>query len=177
VNRRPEPALAEKGGQLRLIYGRIFYMEVRKAIVTDLEDLVPLRHALWPEGPREEHRSELQDILEGSPPGTMPLICLVATDGDALLGFAEVGLRSHADGCNPAHSCGFLEGWYVKPSARNQGVGRALVSAAEDWARMRGCVEMASDTWMDNVESQRAHAALGFEVVDRCVNYRQDLLD
>jgi aminoglycoside 6'-N-acetyltransferase I len=30
---------------------------------------------------------------------------------------------------------------------------------------------MASDTWIDREESQRAHEALGFEVVDRCVNY------
>jgi aminoglycoside 6'-N-acetyltransferase I len=34
---------------------------------------------------------------------------------------------------------------------------------------------MASDTWQDNVDSQRAHEALGFEVVDRCVNYRKVL--
>jgi aminoglycoside 6'-N-acetyltransferase I len=35
---------------------------------------------------------------------------------------------------------------------------------------------MASDTWIDNAESQRAHQALGFEVVDRCVNYRKRLV-
>jgi aminoglycoside 6'-N-acetyltransferase I len=36
---------------------------------------------------------------------------------------------------------------------------------------------MASDTWMDNEESQRVHTALGFEVVDRCVNYKKVLSD
>ena len=46
---------------------------------------------------------------------------------------------------------------------------------AEAWAREQGCAELASDTWIDNEESQRAHAALGFEVVDRCVNYRKKL--
>jgi aminoglycoside 6'-N-acetyltransferase I len=34
---------------------------------------------------------------------------------------------------------------------------------------------MAFDTWLDNVDSQRAHRVLGFEVVDRCVNYRKNL--
>jgi aminoglycoside 6'-N-acetyltransferase I len=34
---------------------------------------------------------------------------------------------------------------------------------------------MASDTWLDNLGSQSAHEALGFEVVDRCVHYRKRL--
>jgi SAM-dependent methyltransferase len=34
---------------------------------------------------------------------------------------------------------------------------------------------MASDTWVDAEESQRAHPALGFEVVDRCVHYRKTI--
>jgi aminoglycoside 6'-N-acetyltransferase I len=70
---------------------------------------------------------------------------------------------------------GFLEGWFVAPSHRKQGVGARLVEEAERWARARGCREMASDTWLENEGAQRAHEALGFEVVDRCVNYRKAL--
>ena len=47
--------------------------------------------------------------------------------------------------------------------------------AAEAWSREQGASELASDTWLDNAGSQRAHEALGFEVVDRCVNYRKPL--
>ena len=70
---------------------------------------------------------------------------------------------------------GFLEGWFVLESHRGRGIGAALLRAAEEWARGHGCTEMASDTWIDNQMSQRAHEALGFEVVDRCVNYRKRL--
>ena len=49
------------------------------------------------------------------------------------------------------------------------------MQAAEDWARAQGCAEIASDTWLDHEDSQRAHLALGFEVVDRCVNFRKKL--
>ena len=50
-----------------------------------------------------------------------------------------------------------------------------LMQAAEEWARTHGCRELASDTWIDSEISQRAHAALGFEVVDRCVHFRKPL--
>jgi aminoglycoside 6'-N-acetyltransferase I len=105
----------------------------------------------------------------------MPLINFVAeTANDTLTGFAEVDPRSHADGCDPARVVGYLEGWYVTEEHRGYGIGR-LLSAAEDWAWGHGCIEMASDTWIDNELSQSCHEALGFEVVDRCVHYRKKL--
>jgi aminoglycoside 6'-N-acetyltransferase I len=54
-------------------------------------------------------------------------------------------------------------------------VGAKLLAAAQDWARSHGCIEMASDTWLDNEKSQQVHEALGFVVVDRCVHYRKAL--
>ena len=124
----------------------------------------------------EEHARELTLILEGKAPVTMPLIILVAEASDrTLAGFLEVDLRSHADGCNPSRPVGYVEGWYVAENHRHRGIGRKLLAVAEDWARSQGCVEMASDTWIDNEVSQRVHEALGYEVVDRCVHYRKTL--
>jgi aminoglycoside 6'-N-acetyltransferase I len=114
--------------------------------------------------------------LAGQPRTTLPLACFVAESPvGTLVGFVEAGLRSHADGCDPAQPVGFIEGWYVAPEFRRRGIGRRLVATAEDWARAQGCLEMASDTWIDHDFSQRAHAALGYEVVDRCVHYRKPL--
>jgi hypothetical protein len=70
---------------------------------------------------------------------------------------------------------GFIEGWYVQPKFQCRGVGRALMAAAEHWAISKGARELASDTWIDHETSQRAHEALGFEVVDRCVHFRKSL--
>jgi aminoglycoside 6'-N-acetyltransferase I len=47
--------------------------------------------------------------------------------------------------------------------------------SAEAWARKQGCLEMASDTWIDDESSISTHQALGFEVVDRCVHFRKAL--
>ena len=65
----------------------------------------------------------------------------------------------------------------MAPAYRGKKVGTRLLTAAEEWARGQGCLEMASDTWLDNLDSQHVHEALGFEVVDRCVNYRKRLCD
>ena len=151
-------------------------VEIRPAQPSDLDQLARLREALWPETPATEHCRELEPILHGNTPGSMPLINFVAVTRDGtLVAFAEVDLRSHADGCDPSLPTGYLEGWFVAPHFRRRGVGARLLAAAEDWSRAHGCVEMASDTRVDNEVSQSAHEALGFKVVDRCVHYRKTL--
>jgi aminoglycoside 6'-N-acetyltransferase I len=151
-------------------------IRVRPGKPPDREQLLLMRMALWPDLSVDEDRQELDAALSGKPMGTMPLTILVAEIGDGdLVGFLEVGLRSHADGCDTSVPVGFVEGWFVSELHRRKGIGAILLAAAEDWARGHGCIEMASDTWLDNDKSQRAHEALGFEVVDRCVHYRKTL--
>ncbi len=149
---------------------------VRVARPPDCNQLARLREALWPESSAEEHAREIAPILNGEACLTTPLIVLVAEAADqTLVGFLEARLRSHADGCDASRPVGYIEGWYVAESYRHRGIGSELLAAAENWARILGCAEMASDTWIDNEASQRVHEALGYEVVDRCVHYRKAL--
>jgi aminoglycoside 6'-N-acetyltransferase I len=149
---------------------------IRRAQPSDCAQLAGLREALWPDSSVEEHARELALILERKASLTMPLIDLVAEASDGkLVGFLEVGLRSHADGCDASHAIGFIEGWYVAEERRRQGIGRKLLVAAEEWARSQGCAEMASDTPIENEPSQLVHQGLGYLVVDRCVHYRKPL--
>jgi aminoglycoside 6'-N-acetyltransferase I len=148
---------------------------VRAGRPLDLDAVTRLQAALWPEGPVEEHREHAAAILAGKPPSTLPLVLIVAEVEHDVVGFIEVGLRSHADGCDTRHPVGFIEGWYVEPRHQRRSLGRALMSAAEEWARSHGAHELGSDTWIDEIGSQRAHEALGFEVVDRCIHFRKSL--
>jgi aminoglycoside 6'-N-acetyltransferase I len=151
-------------------------VSVRLAQTSDHAALSRLREALWPNAPAGELAHELSAILSGEAPGTLPLVEFVAEASDgSLLGFAEVSLRSHAEGCDPALPAGYLEGWYVMEEQRRRGIGKKLLAAAEDWARRAGCVEMASDTSPENEVSQRVHKSLGFQEVERSVNYRKAL--
>jgi aminoglycoside 6'-N-acetyltransferase I len=79
-----------------------------------------------------------------------------------LLGFLELSLRAHADGC-ASSPVPYIEAWYVTAEARHTGIGRALAEAAENWARLRGFTEIASDTNVERDQSRAAHQAVGFE--------------
>lgn len=149
-------------------------VSIRAARDSDLEALASLYHALWPEASAAEHCCEVTGIMSGNT--GMPATNLVAETIDGrVVGFVQVGLRSHADGCDTSRPVGFIEGWYLVPDCRRQGIGRRLLAAAEDWASNQGCKEMGSDTQIDNEISQTAHRALGYQVVDRCVHFRKPL--
>ena len=149
---------------------------IRQAEPEDRAELAVLFHCLWPKGSIQEHASELALLLQSKFPASLPGVIFVAHDRqNGLVGFIEVDLRSHADGCEPSRPVGYVEGWYVVPGYRRRKIAARLLTAAEEWARSNGCREMASDTWLDNLTSQHVHEALGFEVVERSVLYRKDL--
>jgi aminoglycoside 6'-N-acetyltransferase I len=148
---------------------------IRLATPDDSRRIGELAYALWPDGTIDDHDDHAAAIARGEPPSTLPLVVFVAIEAGAVVGFIEVGLRSHADGCDTSQPVGFIEGWYVEPRVQGRAIGRALMAAAEAWSRDQGARELGSDTWLDSEGSQRAHEALGFEVVDRCVHYRKSI--
>jgi aminoglycoside 6'-N-acetyltransferase I len=128
---------------------------------------------LWPDGSLAEHSAEADRFFEGV--SREPAAVLVAEHPfQGLVGFAEVSIRSFAEGCT-TDRVGYLEGWYVLPDHRRRGTGRALVKAAESWARSRGCTEFASDAEADNELSALAHRGLGFADVGLVRCFRKDL--
>jgi aminoglycoside 6'-N-acetyltransferase I len=87
---------------------------------------------------------------------------LVAVDDiDRPIGFVELFIRPYAEDCE-TDRVAYLEGWYVEPEFRRQGIGRALIAASEQWGREQGCTEFGSDALIDNHASAAAHQALGF---------------
>jgi aminoglycoside 6'-N-acetyltransferase I len=147
----------------------------RLAVSADTAEVTRMFHALWPKESRAAHARDVRATLAGSPRTTLPLVVFVAEANARLVGFAEVGLRSHADGCDARRPVGYLEGWYVERGWRKRGIGRRLMAMAAKWCRAQGAREIASDTWATNRDSVTAHCALGFEVVDRVVNFRRAL--
>lgn len=138
-------------------------MKIRPATSADSANWLRLRVALWPDGCEAEHAREIACYFAGEGPFEPAEVLLAEADGEPL-GFVELSIRPYAEGCK-TQRVAYLEGWYVIPDARRQGVGGRLIAAAEAWGREQGCTEFASDADPDNSVSLRAHLAAGFEDV------------
>lgn len=146
--------------------------KVRQVSPADEMDWLRLRKELWP-GSSDHHTRDIKRFFAGE--SRDPLVVLVAEDDEKrIVGFAELSIRAYAEGCN-SDRVAFLEGWFVAPEARLRGVGGALISASEEWARSQGCSEFASDTELDNRDSAAAHLAIGFTEVGSIRCFRKVL--
>ena len=143
---------------------------VRSVRPEDRAEWLRMRKALWDDCPDEQQVQEMEEILASD----TEEVFVAERPGGGLCGFLEAALRSRADGCDST-PVGYIEGWYVDGDFRRHGVGRALVEAAEAWARSRGCRQMASDAELWNTISRQAHEALGYEETARVVLMEEEL--
>lgn len=133
-----------------------------------------MRHRLWPHADAGDLLNEAHTFVADANDSTIDAVFVAAEAGSQPAGFIELSIRDFADGCD-SMPIPHIEGWYVEPAARRNGVGRDLMRAAEAWARERGFTEIASDTEVENVDSQHAHARCGFEETERLVKFRKAL--
>ncbi len=144
---------------------------VSRAGPKDRADWCLLRDALWPLA-AGTNAADIAAQLDKP-----DLAAFIARDpAGRPQGFAEAAIRhDYVNGCKTS-PVGFLEGIYVVPEARRQGVASQLIAAVEAWVRERGCTELASDASIDNTASHSLHEALGFAETQRVVFFRR-LLD
>jgi aminoglycoside 6'-N-acetyltransferase I len=143
-------------------------MHVILAAAADREDWTALRRELWPDAEAGDIACMLKE------PARFAAFIARNTNAGAI-GFAEVSLRhDYVNGCETS-PVGFLEGIYVVPLFRRRGVAASLVRAVEQWTLAQGASELASDALIDNVDSHRMHAALGFQETERVVGFRKRL--
>lgn len=139
----------------------------------DHSEWLRMRARLWP-APQAEHSREIGDYFREES-SMDPVITFVAeVEPGKLAGFAEASLRPWAEGCSDT-PVPYLEGWYVDEEFRGSGIGGNLVNAVEAWARKMGFDELASDTEIENTESQQAHYRLGFEKIETIICFMKKL--
>ncbi len=145
---------------------------VRKLVEKDIEEWFRMRKHLWDELADNEHKSEMSGIYVHS---ETQLVLVAETSDGNLMGFLEASIRPFVEDCH-TENVGYLEGWWIEPEFRRNGIGRSLVKMAENWARSKGCAEMASDSEIGNDLSLKAHLNLGYEETSRLVHLRKDLV-
>ena len=144
--------------------------KVRKAEYSDRTEWLKMRKSLWPECSVDRHILEMDLILSSN-----GIIFIAELSQSDLAGFVEISIRNdHVEGTVKS-PVPYLEGWYVEPQYRRNGIGKALVTAAEEFASERGFAELASDAGIDNKTGIESHKKIGFKEVGRSAHFVKSL--
>src|SRR6266516_88006 len=145
-------------------------MKIRAYRDDDWSEWLRMSVALFPEYSADELGRGMREFRARSDAD----VFVAERENGSLAGYVEVGSRSYADGCDTS-PVGYVEAWYVDPDVRRGGYGRALLEAAEDWARGQGFTEMGSDALLDNEISHAAHRKADYTEVDRVLQFRKTI--
>lgn len=126
---------------------------------------------LWPDYDPAELTQILNDGLQSKKYNRL----LCRNDFGVFVGLIDLFLRHDYVEGSSTNPVGYIEGIFVKPEFRNQGVAKFMVEQGEIWAKQNGCLEFASDTSVTNIDSQNFHESVGFEKSDVVVHFIKKL--
>lgn len=139
-------------------------VRVRRAEVSDLDDLVALEEATFDTDrlSRAQYRKHLDSETAQ--------VLVASANHRRFLGTAVVFYRK---GTTVAR----LYSIATKPQARGKGVGSALIEAAEDAARTRGCRALRLEVRKDNGVAIRLYERMGYHRIGEYAKYYGDGAD
>ena len=142
-------------------------MELIRATLSHRAEWIRLRTALYGPGP---HAEEVAQLL--AHPDYDAFLAL-DRDGRAI-GLLELSLRNLCED-RVAGPVGFVEGLFLDPDVRSQGLGQVLMEHAEAWSRARGAVELGTDSELANTRAHAFYKRLGFRELGRTVRFARPL--
>ena len=143
---------------------------IKKAETCDLERLANLAAFMWKNHTTQDLIDEFSGImLKGNAQ------FFLQYEHDIPVGFAQCQLRNDYVEGTATNPVGYLEGIFIREDYRHKGYARELLSACEEWAKMNGCVEFASDCEMENDNGFAFHKAMNFTEVNRIICFTKKL--
>ena len=148
-------------------------VRVREATPRDLASVVALRLALLREHPehpiygrlRRDAADRARELFAAQLRSPIEVIFLAELDGEAI-GILRCVESIGSPLMEPARYA-YVSSVYVRPTARRRGALRALLGAAERWARTRGLQQMRLHNVAGSTDAEAAWSALGFDVVEQ----------
>lgn len=145
-------------------------MKIREVRAAELPALVRMAQQLFHETDEESLEEEFLTILASEK--DQVFLALVK---EIPIGFLHMSLRhDYVEGATD-YPVGYMEGIYVEPDYRKQKVASELVRAGEQWAREKGCTEIASDAECENVLSHTFHKMVGYHMISKTVHFIKEL--
>ncbi len=150
----------------------IMPIEIRRATLTDLDQLAPLFDAyrMFYEQPQDAAlaRGFLHERIERD-----QSVVLLAMNDDAAVGFTQLYPTFSSV---RAARVWVLNDLYVDQSARRQGVAQALLTAAAMFARDDGAIRLELETTPDNRNAQALYESGGWQLYDGTLRYHLALV-
>lgn len=143
---------------------------IKKALLEDARTAAELALLLWPHHTVAEFTEEMKQLIAAENAAVF-----LAYNNNQAIGFAQCQLRMDYVEGTDTRPVGYLEGLFVKESYRQNGYAKLLVSHCEQWAKMNGCREFASDCEIQNTESLTVHLKLGFTEANRIICFTKKL--
>ncbi|MDF3983847.1 GNAT family N-acetyltransferase [Luteibacter sp. PPL201] len=139
-------------------------VRVRRAEVSDLDDLVALEESSFAQDrlSRAQYRKHLDS--------ESALVLVASANHRRFLGTAVVFFRK---GTRVAR----LYSIATQPQAQGKGVGSALIAAAEEAGRHRGCHALRLEVRKDNAVAIRLYERLGYRRIGEYARYYADGAD
>jgi aminoglycoside 6'-N-acetyltransferase I len=145
-------------------------MEIQPLSPNNLNYLGRLVPELWPDCNFDEEYEDYKSILTSSNE-----ICYLAKEQEIYIGFIHVTVRTdYVEGAT-ALPVAYIEALYVQPGYQRLGIGKKLVSAGEEWARQKSCLQLASDTELNNLNGIDFHKKSGFEETNRIICFIKNI--
>ncbi|MCX6216631.1 aminoglycoside 6'-N-acetyltransferase [Spirosoma sp.] len=135
-----------------------------------INDVVELVLELWPDCIHDEELENYSLLLNSSNDA-----CYLAKVGASYIAFILISIRHDYVEGSAESPVGYIEGIYVRPAYRKQGIANKLIRVAEDWAKQKGLTQLGSDTEITNSSSIDFHRNAGFKEVERIVCFIKDL--
>ncbi|EMB33247.1 GNAT family N-acetyltransferase [Treponema denticola] len=140
-------------------------MIIREVTIDDYKDIWNLnKNALGYDFPLEKTKTQLEKILTGK--GAKIFGAFV---DDKLIGYVHIADYE----CSFNDSLKNIMGIAVDPSYRKQGIGRALLTKAETWARDTGAAGIRLVSSVGRMEAHKFYEAMGYTSKKEQKNFRK----
>lgn len=125
---------------------------IRPATASDREQVIALWQAAGLTRPWNDPGADF-DLALSNPTSTV----LVSTSGGGMIGSVMVGFDGHR---------GWVYYLATAPEQLGRGIGRSLMTAAEEWLRARGCPRVRLMVRGDNLSARGFYRAIGYDDQD-----------
>jgi aminoglycoside 6'-N-acetyltransferase I len=135
-----------------------------------IDHLAKLALDLWSDNDYEELRNEYLSLLESD----KDKVFLYLID-DLPEAFIQLSIRTDYVEGSETSPVGYVEGIFVNPDYRRQGISKELMIKGEEWIKEQGCKQIGSDIEYDNDTSYQFHIKIGFKEANRIICFIKDI--